>query len=824
MGELDVTGSLSTSSVTLNQLGILKLVASAAGGQYLQAATPINLLGGNFEFLNDGSTTSFALSTGTLNLGQGGSQVVSLGAVAGQTSILTFAGFTRAVGTTIEFSGPNLGASTNQILFTTNSSNSNPTLATPWAFVSGASSAYAADNATDFAIINPTTGLVTAANGAVILSATTPTLVGGDYTMVASGTTVIMSGTYVNTSGTYFLASGTSTANTLRMGGLQSNNNAQTGVTVTGSAGYVLAVNGLMNNASYTNGASPNFIIGTGSDGGVMTATGTSGGEIVLNPAGISGNNIITIYVNANITNNGGAVSLTKTGYGNLYLSGSNSFTGGIVVDGYGQVIATGTNLGYSFGTGPITMNSGGVVLTGTTTGTVIANNWIINGDSAVRFDGANATNLALGGSMTLNNNATFWVFSNNSNNSYSINSPINGTGNLGIQTAGGNGPVIIGGTGNNSFTGTTYITGAPSLTTFQTSVVSLEKLNTSGSNVSAISGNILLGSNNPIQSAYPSQEILILNNSGLLSGSLSNEQIAATSLITFQGGNGYDAGVLRLNNQSDTIAGIQSAVMGDGLIQNNSNTTGTSTLTLQTVSGRTTNFSGLIQDHDNSNSNVGKLALTVTGAGTQQLSNVSTYSGTTTVTGSATLIVSGSLTSSSVSVNTSTATLGGSGGIAQNVTVTNGGHLAPGLHSAGTNYGGPSATLTLASAGTLTLTSANLDFDLDTTAASSNNDKIATGALSLGSTIIFNFSQLTPGTLEIGQLYTLISASSISGFSAGNISTTWVNGTPYTATYSVVGNNLDVTFTAVPEPGTWAMLVGGLSMLSCFQRPRRNR
>ena len=105
--------------------------------------------------------------------------MVSLGAVAGQTSILTFAGFTRAVGTTIEFSGPNLGASTNQILFTTNSSNSNPTLATPWAFVSGASSAYAADNATDFAIINPTTGLVTAANGAVILSATTPTLVGG---------------------------------------------------------------------------------------------------------------------------------------------------------------------------------------------------------------------------------------------------------------------------------------------------------------------------------------------------------------------------------------------------------------------------------------------------------------------------------------------------------------------------------------------------------------------------------------------------------------------------------------------------------------------
>ena len=338
-----------------------------------------------------------------------------------------------------------------------------------------------------------------------------------------------------------------------------------------------------------------------------------------------------------------------------------------------------------------------------------------------------------------------------------------------------------------------------------------------------AIPGNIVLGQYNP--TFYNAQQdILILNGNGLLSGSLSANQIASTSQITFAGGQQYSAGVFQLNNQNSTIQGILSNAVGDGEIQNNASTSGTSLLTLQTVTGQNTNFSGVLHNHDNSNSNAGILALTVTGAGTQQLGGVSNYSGTTTVTGSATLVVSGSLTSSPVSVNTATATLGGNGGIAQNVTVTNGGQLAPGLHSAGSNYGGPSSTLTLASAGTLTLTSANLDFDLDTTAASANNDKIATGALSLGSTIIFNFSQLTPGTLEIGQLYTLISANSISGFSAGNISTTWVNGTPYTATYSVVGYNLDVTFTAVPEPGTWSLLVGGLAMLSCFQRVRRNR
>ena len=196
---------------------------------------------------------------------------------------------------------------------------------------------------------------------------------------------------------------------------------------------------------------------------------------------------------------------------------------------------------------------------------------------------------------------------------------------------------------------------------------------------MSAITGNILLGASSPIQNALPSQEILSLNDSNLTISTLSTEQIAATSLITFQGGNGLDAGVLRLNNLSDTIAGIQSAAAGDGLIQNNSNTTGTSTLTLQTVNGATTNFSGILQDHANSNGNAGKLALTVTGSGTQILGNVNTYSGTTTVTGSATLIVSGSLTSSAVIVNSGSATLGGNGNIAQNVTVTNGGALAPG-------------------------------------------------------------------------------------------------------------------------------------------------
>ena len=796
-GELDVTGSLSTSAINLNTLGIIKFVASAGSpGQFLPTTTPVNLKGGNFEFVNDGSTANFALSTGTLNLVFGSSEVVAGSAVAGQTSSLTFAGLTRAAGTTVEFSALGLGTSSNQITFTTNSSSSNPTLATPWAFYSPALGTTMADSATDFAIIS-TSGSVTAANAAYIATAA---FTGGDYS--------------ISSTGSYILSAGTTSANTIRLIGSAAQ-------TITGGTGTVLAVNGFMTAAqkyTLTIGASVN-------DGGALTAVGSSGGEIVFDSATNYVDTLSPIVVNTNITNNGGAVSVIKTGYGNLYLNGSNSFSGGLVVNGYGQVIDTGSNGASSLGAGPITMNSGAIVTQNLAANTVIANNWIVNADADLRFD-SNVSGVTLSGSMTLNNNATLWLLAY-PNYLTNINGPINGTGNFGIQGGGGN-PFILGGSANNSFTGTTYITGNPG--GGNTTVVSLEKLNTSGSNVSAITGNIVLGQSTQVtygsgvQAVY-AQEILVLNNSLLGSGSLSNEQIAATSLITFQGGNGYDAGVLRLNNQNDTIAGIQSSGAADGLIQNNALAAGTSTLTLQTVSGQTTNFGGILQNRDNATTTgTGILALTVTGAGTQQLSGVSTYSGTTTVTGSGTLIVSGSLTASSVSVNTATATLGGSGGIEQNVTVTNGGHLAPGLHSAGTNFGGPSSILTLASAGTLTLTSAVLDFDLDTTAASANNDKIVAGALSLGSPIVFNFGQLTPGTLEIGQLYTLISANSISGFSAGNISTTWVNGTPYTATYSVVGNNLDVTFTAVPEPGSWAMLVGGFGMLSCFQRLRRNR
>jgi hypothetical protein len=66
----------------------------------------------------------------------------------------------------------------------------------------------------------------------------------------------------------------------------------------------------------------------------------------------------------------------------------------------------------------------------------------------------------------------------------------------------------------------------------------------------------------------------------------------------------------------------------------------------------------------------------------------------------------------------------------------------------------------------------------------------------------------LAPGTYQLA----------VYGESENNVGNSYANGT---------GNNYGATFTivapaTVPEPGTWALMLGGLGMLVCFQRLRR--
>lgn len=226
------------------------------------------------------------------------------------------------------------------------------------------------------------------------------------------------------------------------------------------------------------------------------------------------------------------------------------------------------------------------------------------------------------------------------------------------------------------------------------------------------------------------------------------------------------------------------------------------------------------------------------TDASRQILTGANTFSGGTGVlggelrlanltgsaTGSGTLLINGTVAGTTVS---------GTGFATGATTVSNDGFVAAGLNTATagtarTNFGS-AGTLGLGTTGGLTLNNTKFDFDLAnvTTVGGGVNDLITTAALALeNATLMFNFNGLD-GTLATGTAYTLIDASFVSGFLANNISTTFLGGLAgnYTATYSVADENLLVTFTAsqIPEPGTYAFLLGGAClMLVAVRRTRR--
>ena len=108
----------------------------------------------------------------------------------------------------------------------------------------------------------------------------------------------------------------------------------------------------------------------------------------------------------------------------------------------------------------------------------------------------------------------------------------------------------------------------------------------------------------------------------------INSDQIADTSIITFNG-SGANAGIFRLNNKNETLGGLNSSG-GAGIVENESGSASTATLTVNVASG-TQSFSGTLRNGDGTGTD-GTLAFIKTGAGTQILSGTNTYTGVTTV------------------------------------------------------------------------------------------------------------------------------------------------------------------------------------------------
>jgi autotransporter-associated beta strand protein len=254
----------------------------------------------------------------------------------------------------------------------------------------------------------------------------------------------------------------------------------------------------------------------------------------------------------------------------------------------------------------------------------------------------------------------------------------------------------------------------------------------------------------------------------------------------------------LRLNGFNNTIAGLS----GVGVVDNTSGTA--AVLTVANATNST--FDGNITDNG-----AGALGLTKSGNGRLTLNAFVSYSGTTTV-NAGVLQVNGGLGNSSALVNGGTLT--GSGSV-RNLTVNASGTLAPG-NGPGTFY----ADSTTFNGGTFAVEIAN---------AFTYDRLVVTGALTLASDSPL-FLDLTGYTPAFGDSFTLIDNDGADTLLGSGRFT--YNGTPILPGSTFLdlgglalsldyagGTGNDVVLNVVPEPGSVALLLGGLAFLTTRRR-----
>lgn len=397
------------------------------------------------------------------------------------------------------------------------------------------------------------------------------------------------------------------------------------------------------------------FVLNASTSGG----TTTFANKVDLNTA------TRTIQVNAGtavmsgiIRTSSGTAGLTKTGVGQLRLSGANSFNGVTTISNGVLTITNGSALGSTVGNTTL-------AATGATNGPQLKLSGTITSPENINITGAteisgytsvisNTTNSnALSGNITLNNTsggirigsvAGTLTFSGNI-------SQITSSNGLAFITNNGASIVVNNAISNNGggldIYNTTQTTG--------TGVVTLKGVSGSGIGATSVwqTGILKLGVTNALNT----------------SADLTLGAVTTTA--------GHDIGTLDLAGFNQTVNALigskntsNAAADTSRKVTNSATGTGTSTLTVGNGDGSGT-FNGVIVDGATA-----KVALTKTGLGNQVLAGDNTYSGVTNISAGK-LFINGSLSNIASALNVSGgATLGGTGTVGRNITIAAGGKL----------------------------------------------------------------------------------------------------------------------------------------------------
>jgi autotransporter-associated beta strand protein len=823
-GALSLAGSFNGVGIFTVNGGTLQL-GDGYSGTVANETTSVVLGGGTFSEVGNVAGTYNQTFTGGLTVNSGAS-TVTVNANGGAGTLFTPGAITRSVGGTLNF---NLPSGTQSAIngITTTSLNTNGILG-GYATVGGNDWATNSTNTSGGNIV----GLSTVGGYTLASAAATSSFTNANIDVDSSqspGSTINPSSLRFNTSGGYTLTLATG-ANVISSGGI------------------------LVTNAAGSGGANYDDITGG-------TLEGSASGDLVI----IQNNTLGGMEIDSLIANNTAATALTLSGPGLLKLNpgSANTFTGAIYLNG-GTLNTTSNGIGsaasFTFNGGDLqaagAITSSKAVTIGINGGTIDTNgNTVtlsgnVTKDSGNEFAGAGALGgfVATGvGSLTKNGAGTL---------------SLQGTG----DTFGGgliinNGTVQDGASSGTGTLGTGYVTFGTSNT---------PTLDLDGHSVT-VAGLIGAGSNGAITSSVSGTPTLTLdgvygetfggaigNGSGTVA--ITENLNNATETVTFLGTNTYTGSTLISSGNMQIGNGTAGSVNSSNFTLAANQTLGFNEPTTSTVNGTIANSGTVIGNESANVTNTlagaitGSGGFSQTGSGTTNLSTSNGYTGKTTVSGG-TLIVSGSITgtgavslgaaileadgtvNNAATVTQTAGTLQGNGGSVGAIS-SSGGNVAPGLTVADAS----TATGSLTAVGNVTFaTATNFDIRLGVTAASNGTDSdnlnvTGGGAVALnGANLVLTIGQYLTAS-DVGDTYNIITGgvpadggSAATEFTynsslVGNGTTITDGSYMFTVNYDAGGDGYaQLTLTAaVPEPGTWAMMIAGGVMLIGIQRRRR--